>query len=258
LHPNSYVLGDMNKPIYRHLADKQWRTYKRRLLMQRITQMNVVPDVLPAIDPIVSTTLSWPKYTKKIQHGDFVSSLVSEQPPILKIQPFDKGDRLYTIAVVNADVPDVQKDGYTYRCHFLASNIEVSPTNTVVPLSSLSETNQVILPWLPAYSQKGIEYQRMSIFVLEQPKSDTGGSLTLDVASIKTVGRHNKREKFILRSFADKYHLKAVGVDLFRTRWDEGTAEVMRRAGIVGWDVEFKRKRVEPLPYKRKDGERYR
>lgn len=220
--------------------------------------MNVVPDVLPAIDPTVSTTLSWPKYTKKVQHGDFVSSLVSEQPPILKIQPFDKGDRLYTIAVVNADVPNVQKDAYTYRCHFLASNIEVSPTNTVVPLSSLSETNQVILPWLPAYSQKGIDYQRMSIFVLEQPKSDTGGSLTLDVASIKTVGRHNKREKFILRSFADKYHLKAVGVDLFRTRWDEGTAEVMQRAGIVGWDVEFKRKRVEPLPYKRKDGERYR
>lgn len=98
----------------------------------------------------------------------------------------------------------------------------------------------------------------MSIFVLEQPKSDTVGSQTLDVASIKTLGRYTKRDEFILRSFADKYSLTPVGVDLFRTRWDEGTAGVMQRAGIVGWDVEFKRKRVEPLPYKRKDGARYR
>ena len=66
------------------------------------------------------------------------------------------------------------------------------------------------------------------------------------------------RENFNLRAFADRFNLTPIGADLFRTKWDEGTQGVMRRAGVVGWDVEFRRKRVEPLPYKRKGGERYR
>ena len=47
----------MNKPIYRHLAHKKWSAMKRKILMQRITQMHVVPDVLPAIDPVLDVDL---------------------------------------------------------------------------------------------------------------------------------------------------------------------------------------------------------
>ncbi|KAK4546367.1 hypothetical protein LTR36_002044 [Oleoguttula mirabilis] len=249
--------GDLNKPIYRLLADRQWRSYRRTLLLQRITQMNVVPDVLPAIDPVVSTALSFAG--KRVQHGDFVDSRMSELAPSLQIQPYDKGKRLYTVVVVNPDVPNVQKDAFDYRCHFLASNIEISPTDTRVRLGLLGEEGQVILPWLPAYGQKGAPYQRMSMFVLEQAKSEGGGEFqTIDVAAVKAGGKYTQRHGFNLRSFVDKHLLKPVGVDLFRTKWDEGTAGVMQRAGIVGWDVEFKRKRVEPLPYKRMDSVRYR
>ncbi|EMC98453.1 hypothetical protein BAUCODRAFT_121320 [Baudoinia panamericana UAMH 10762] len=259
-------MGDMNKPIYRHLANKQWRSYKRPLLMQRITTMHVVPDVLQAIDPVVSTSLTFPASNsngfKRIQHGEFVDSLTSKRAPNMVIQPYDKGTRLVTIAVVNADVPDVEKDGFTYRCHFLASNIPISPTDTRVRFGELDEGSQVILPWLPAYAQKGAPYQRMCIIVLAQPASDTpspeSASQTLDVGKVKEAGRYTERHGFNLRSFMTVHGLKAVGVDLFRTQWDEGTKEVMQWAGVVGWDVEFKRKRVEPLPYKRKSSERYR
>ncbi|KAI6869130.1 PEBP-like protein [Hortaea werneckii] len=251
--------GDMTKPIYRYLADKQWRAYKRTLLMQRITQMNVVPDVLPAIDPIVSTTLSFSG--KRVQHGDFVSSLTSEKPPALDIQAYEKGEKLYTIAVVNPDVPSVQKDGYDYRCHFLASNVRLSPTSTLVRLGSLDSEQQVILSWLPAFAQKGLPYQRMSVFVFEQPKveaTENSEYRSLDVAEIKGMKKYTQRQGFKLRSFADRFSLKPVGVDLFRTQWDEYTAAVMQRAGVPGVDVEFKRKRIEPLPYQRKSSERYR
>lgn len=254
------VAGDMTKPIYRHLADLKWRSYKRKILVQRITQMNVVPDVLPAVDPIYANTISFGPRSKKIQHGDFVLSTLSEQAPTLHIQPFDKGKRLVTIAVVNPDVPDVEKDAFGARCHFLACNIEISPTDTLVKLGDLNTSTQVIQPWLPAFAQKGTPYQRMSIFILQQPASDdtTTVSQTLDVPAIKEAGKYTERQSFLLRSFVDKYALKPVGVDLFRTLWDEGTADVMQRAGIVGWNVEFKRMKVEPLPYKRKSGERYR
>ncbi|KAF2486243.1 ribosomal protein YmL35 [Neohortaea acidophila] len=260
-------LGDMNKPIYRHLADKKWRSYKRKVLVQRITQMNVVPDILPHIDPTIAVSLSFGR--KDIPHGGLVLSTLSEDAPSLNIQPFDRGERLVTIAVINPDVPNVAKDGFGYRCHFLASNISISPTQTRVDLASLDPESQVILPWLPAFAQKGLDYQRMGVFVLQQgsiSEEETSTSTTeeqsspanLPVQEILSAARYSKRENFVLRSFVDKYSLHPVGVDLFRTQWDEGTAGVMRRAGIPGWDVEFKRKRIYPLPYRRLKEERYR
>jgi len=45
---------------------------------------------------------------------------------------------------------------------------------------------------------------------------------------------------------------------LFRTKWDEGTAGVMARAGIEGANVELKRVKVEPLPYKRRNPATFR
>ncbi|KAI7601534.1 hypothetical protein KC343_g15217, partial [Hortaea werneckii] len=158
-------------------------------------------------------------------------------------------------------VPSVQKDGYDYRCHFLASNVRLSPTSTLVRLGSLDSEQQVILSWLPAFAQKGLPYQRMSIFVFEQPKveaTENSEYRSLDVAEIKGMKKYTQRQGFKLRSFADRFSLKPVGVDLFRTQWDEYTAGVMQRAGVPGVDVEFKRKRIEPLPYQRKSSERYR
>lgn len=263
----------MTKPIYRHYADKEWRSYKRKLLMQRIETMHVVPDVLPTIDPIVSTKLSFPspksgKRARNVQHGDIVDSRISEYPPKLKVQRYDKGEKLYTIAVINADVPNVMKDSFDHRCHFLACNIPLSPTQTSVDFSSLSADSQVVFPWLPAYAQEGLPYQRMSIFVLEQPVIKSFDPVTgtvppsqrLDVAKVSQLhkGRLAKHENFGLRSFVRQQGLKPVGVDLFRTQWDEGTVGVMKRAGINGWDVVFLRKRIEPLPYKRLKENRYR
>ncbi|CZT23499.1 related to mitochondrial large ribosomal subunit YmL35 [Ramularia collo-cygni] len=266
-------LGDMNKPIYRHLADKKWRSYAREILLQRIHQMNVVPDLLPAIDPVVSTALSFPiKATphkrRNIPHGEIVESKISEMPPVLKIQPYQKGEKLVTIAVMNPDVPDVQNDDFSYRCHFLAVNIPISPDGALVKFDKLSTESQVIHPWLPAFSQKGAPYQRMSIFVLEQPAAeevavgsgDVAPSVELKVQDVKEArgGKYAQREGFTLRSLVLALRLKPVGVDLFRTEWDEGTRGVMKRAGVPGWDVEFKRKRIEPLPYQRLKEERFR
>lgn len=269
----------MNKPIYRYLADRDWRSYKREMLMQRIEQMTVTPDVLARIDPTLETILSFPApgnthRRRMVQHGDFVDSRVSETAPQLQIRKFDKGEKLYTIAVINSDVPNVKRDGFEYRCHFLACNVPISPTKGFVHFEKLDQENQVVLPWLPAYAQKGAPYQRMSIWVLEQPPAEevAAGSgevspskiIDLPQTTSKSHSQHKANKKFIerdgfvLRGLADRYCLKPVGVDLFRTQWDEGTAGVMRRAGIVGWDVEFKRKRIGPLPYKRLKEERYR
>jgi large subunit ribosomal protein L35 len=236
----------MNKPIYRYLADQKWREYRRSILVQRITQMKVIPDVLPHCDPTVDVRLYFGR--RSIQPGEFVDSRVSVAPPKLNIQSFERGEKLVTIAVVNPDIPNVETNGFDYRCHFLAMNVPISPTNTHIDLAKLSES-QVLLPWFPPAAQKGSPYHRLPLFILEQEAS-------LDIDAVKEKGM--SRDDLRLRTLQTWYHLKPIGAHLFRNKWDEGADEVMEKFGIEGAGVELRRKRVEPLPYKRRNPSSFR
>ncbi|TVY53337.1 54S ribosomal protein L35, mitochondrial [Lachnellula cervina] len=212
--------GDMNKPIYRYLADKQWRKYQRLVVVQRINQLSVVPDVLPHFEPTADRSSR-----------------------ALKVQVFDKGERLVSIVVIDSDVPLAESENFTSRCHYLATNIPLSPVINSIPLSKIS-TESVVVPWLPPFAQKGSPYHRYSVFVLQQKAGET-----LNVGELK---EKVQQEGFALRSFRDKYNLDPVGMSIFRSEWDEGTAGVMERAGIEGADIEFKRKKVVALKPKQK------
>ena len=183
----------MAKPIYRYLADRKWRSYQRKIIVQRIEQLGVVPDVLPFFEPSAEVRLAFRQ--KNVQPGEFVDSRISEVPPRLKVQVFDKGERLVTVVVMDSDVPLIDKDDFGSRCHYLAANIPLSPTETSLPLSKATET-QLIHPWVPAFAQKGSPYHRYSVFVLQQKPGET-----LDVASLKEQIR---RDAFSLRRFVDK------------------------------------------------------
>lgn len=316
----------MNKPIYRYLANRKWREYRRPVLMQRITQMSVVPDVLSDIDPIVDITMS--VGGRGIQPGEFVQSTRSETPPKLRAQLFEQGEKLVTIAVVDSDVPNVEKDGFDTRCHFLASNIPITPTSPFIDLAKLryddpdvsseqpgtttsasvedkhadSSINeeaqlqqptaspsenpstestsepppnaaedpahpppaavaaappsdpQVILPWLPPTSHLGAPYHRLSLFLLHQ-KDNT--PINTSAARKRLLRR---RDGFKLRSFCDIHQLRPIGVNMFRVQFDEVMDDVMRRLGVMdaGGMVEFKRRKVEPLPYRRRNPATFR
>lgn len=241
----------MNKPIYRYLGDQKWRKYKRLVLQQRLTQMNVVPDVLPALDPIADVDLAFGR--KNVAPGEFVDSAVSEHLPRLNVQTFEAGQKLVTVVVVDADVPVPEKDRFTYRCHFIASNIPISPSETSIPLTRIehqdrktedASSKRIALPWLAPWSNRGSPYHRLAVFVLEQQEGKA-----LDVTKLSSI----ERDGFILRSFIDKQKLKPIGATLFRTQWDDSMAGVMQRAGLGDQvDVEFRRKKVEPLPHKRR------
>ncbi|KIV87340.1 hypothetical protein PV11_02892 [Exophiala sideris] len=240
--------GDMNKPIYRYLAERKWQEYPRKILVQRITQMNVLPDVIPNCDPILDVKISFGK--KAVPPGDFVESHISENPCQLVLQPFDRGEKMVSIAIVDPDVPNIEADSFDTRCHFLASNITISATQTLVDLAKLSADSQVLLPWLPPHAQKGSPYHRLSIIVLQQKDNIP---IDLEVARKKV-----ERDGFSTRSFMSRHILSPISASLFRTQWDDSTAAVMQRAGLAGGDVELKRKKVEPLPYKRRNPSSFR
>lgn len=233
----------MAKPIYRYLADQKWRDYRRKILVQRITQMKVIPDVLQHCDPIVDTKMYYGK--RAILPGEFVNSLVSTSPPKLDVQMFERGEKLVTIAVIDPDVPNVEKDSYDYKMHFFAVNIPISATSTKIDLAQLPES-QVVFPWVPPVAQKGSPYHRLSLFVMEQKDAQP-----LDSGAMKA--RETVRDNLQLRTLQARYHLKPIGAHLFRTQWDESMLEVMKQVGFAEPDLELRTKRVEPLPYKRRN-----
>lgn len=236
----------MNKPIYRYLADRQWRSYRRLIINQRVEQLSLVPDVLPHFEPTADVRLAF--RARNVQPGDFVDSRVSEVPARLKVQVFDKGERLVTVVVIDSDVPDMEKDNFKSRCHYLASNIPISPVQPSLPLSFANPETQLILPWLPPFAQKGSPYHRLSIFVLEQ-KSKTE---PIDISKLKEKFTEQKRDGFSLLSFKDNHAMTPIGVSVFRSHWDEGTKGVMERAGVEGADIEWKRKKVVAIKPKQR------
>lgn len=233
--------GDMTKPIYRYLADRKWRQYRRLIIVQRINQLGIVPDALSHFEPTADVRLAF--RDRNVQPGDFVDSRISERPPRLNVQVFDSGVRLVSVVVIDGDVPLLESDNFTSRCHFLATNIPISPIATSLPLSTVTG-DQMILPWLPPFAQKGSPYHRYSVFVIQHKPGQE-----LDTDKLK---QKFNRDGFSLRKFVQGNELQPIGVHIFRSEWDEGTAGVMERAGIEGADIELKRKRIEPLKPKEK------
>lgn len=235
--------GDFDKPVYRHLAEKKWRGYPLRLLQQRINTLKIVPDVLPKFEPTMDVQMYFRR--NKVEPGEILDSRVTEIPPRLKVQVFDAGERLVSVVIVDSDVPNAETDSFERRLHYLAANIPIAPNLQSLPLGSVNKGTELAVPYLPAFSQKGAPYHRLSVFVLEQKPGET-----LDLAKLKEL--YSGRDGFSLKSYRDKFGLKPVGFNLFRSIWDEGTAGVMARHKLEGANIEFKHKRVYSMKGEKK------
>ncbi|KAK3378208.1 phosphatidylethanolamine-binding protein [Podospora didyma] len=241
-------MGDMSKPVYRFLANRKWRAMDHKIIVQRINQFNIVPDILPKFEPTMDVKLSFRGYPTP--PGAVLDSRMTEVAPALRMQVFDKGERLLSIAIMDPDVPDVESDGFKRRCHFLAANIPWDPTKNQLALRHIGSEvaeGSLAVPWLPPFAQLGAPYHRLTVFVMEQ----ADGKL-LDAEKLKELYNGEGRENFGIKSFRDKFGVTPVGFNMFRTVWDENTAGVMERHGIPGADIEFRRTRVMTLKTPRK------
>ncbi|KAK4188199.1 phosphatidylethanolamine-binding protein [Podospora australis] len=249
-------MGDMNKPIYRYLAERKWRSMDYKIITQRVNQFHIIPDVLPAFDPTMDVKMTFRGY--KVAPGAILDSLDTEVPPTLRMQVFDKGERMLSVVVLDSDVPDPESDTFRRRLHFMATNVSWDPTSKSLNLNRLNagsssasgntETGSLAVSWLPPFAQKGAPYHRLSVFVLEHADNKP-----LDVAKLKELyDSEVGRQKFSVKSFRDKFNLTPVGFNIFRTVWDEHTAEVMARHNIPGADIEFKQQRITSLKPPRK------
>ncbi|KAF8451872.1 phosphatidylethanolamine-binding protein [Terfezia claveryi] len=224
-----------NKPIYRHLLDKKWRSLARPTLIQRLTQLRLTPDILPTLNPLVDISLRF--HGRSVKPGTILPTLRTESPPTVKITPFQPthSPMLCTLAVVDPDVPDPARNGFKYRLHWLVQNVPISFTQTqAIGYPAPKNAADVVVPWLPPHVQKGIKYHRYGLFVFKQDRRIDGEKARGKL----TDGKGGwKREGFVLRSWQAKMGLEAIGAAVWRNEWDEGTRVVMERHGLDGADM---------------------
>ncbi|GAA5825143.1 hypothetical protein JCM11251_006117 [Rhodosporidiobolus azoricus] len=204
--------ADLSKPVYRQLAQRAWRTQgDLAILMQRVTQMHVVPDLLPSISPSADVRIQVGGET--VEPGAFTMPAQSREGIEVSAQVYHPEERLYTLLVVDPDVPDESNQSFTSFAHLLIPNISLSATSpSSLPLSSAPST----LSYLPPHPQKGTPYHRYTVLLLEQ-----SSELSLAADSIA-------REGFSTREFVEKNGLKPAGVSFFRQVWDKDVSMIYK------------------------------
>jgi large subunit ribosomal protein L35 len=217
--------ADLSNPTYLRLALATWSSKPLHLLIQRITQMSVIPDVIPKISPTVDVRLLFNPRTRgsrrgRFEVGEFLNSTESAKLPKISIQSFEMDvKKLYTLAIVDPDVPNESTDSFTSYLHYLRRDISISPTSP-----KITSTNGTIThDYLPPHPHKGTNYHRYTVIVWEQPNTPPQPNARLaDSTSIERVG-------FSAQSFARQNGLHAVGMSFWRQVWDDKISDLMRQ-----------------------------
>lgn len=211
---------DKSHPVYRSLMKQKWVGYDQMLLMQRLEQLHVIPDTLPTLDPKVDVKIKFSHNTDEEFHkwivpGLLLPAFAVAYPPTIKIQEFDylKTPPLYTVIMINPDVPDLSRNSFSTSLHFGLQNVSLDyNNNTIGPSTYLNlPESSFFKPYLPLLPEKNAPTQRACIWVFRQ-------SSVLKIDLIPT-------EMFDVRAFVSLHNLLPVGAHFWRQQFDRSVNE---------------------------------
>ncbi|KAL1940687.1 hypothetical protein VTO73DRAFT_8122 [Trametes versicolor] len=224
-------LADMSTPIHRHLVEQQWREEgDLDLLMERIYQMNVVPDMLPELKPTFDLRIKYaeapPKDNylrtrvkrklKQVEPGIFLVAEQTRRPPQLSMTLFHTDTRLYTLLMVDLDVPNPEDQSFTSYLHWLQPNVPLSAFTTAPTVRLDTHT-----PYVPPHPQRGTPYHRYVLLML--PQSSPTEPINIPVF------QESERLGFNFRAFAEQYGFDGArggGAHMWREEWDETVSHI--------------------------------
>ncbi|KAJ3723989.1 hypothetical protein C8R42DRAFT_664173 [Lentinula raphanica] len=195
---------DPSNPAHLHLGEQRWRGEgDLDLLMERIYQMKVIPDLLPAIHPSLDlhVTVPYPldkqfkrsmksggKSIIRVEPGDFLSPTQTARVPGLWAHAWHSDVRLYTMVMIDPDVPDEQTRSFTTYLHWMKPNIPISAISSRAALPPALLNSHTT--YVPPHPQKGTPYHRYTIFLLPQPAKSTYSRNT-EAKFFKDLAKHN-------------------------------------------------------------------
>ncbi|EIN13222.1 PEBP-like protein [Punctularia strigosozonata HHB-11173 SS5] len=224
-------LADMTQPVYRKLTDLKWRTEgDLDLLMERIHQMNVVPDVLPSLHPTIDVRVTFPeapsprnrtvrKAYKAVEPGVYLVPEQTRKPPHIYVSVMHPEERYYTLLLVDPDVPNETDGTYQTYLHWMITNIRLSST------TSLIETSRpyIPFPYVPPHPQKGTDYHRYTLLLLPHAEPDK----RIDIKP--PTNADADRQNFDVRGFMAEHGLDGSvggGAHMWREVWNEEVSKI--------------------------------
>ncbi|KAJ1310770.1 hypothetical protein OPQ81_009291 [Rhizoctonia solani] len=236
---------DLTQPVYRHLLEQKWRQKGNLdLLMERVHQMKVIPDLLASFHPTVDLRISFSE-GEDVVPGGFLPVKSTLRAPNITAQVYHPEERLYTLLIVDPDVPNPSTKSFSTYLHAFKPNITLSVTKTQIILPTAPETSETSLPYIPPHPQNGTPYHRYTTLLLPQTSE-----LSIDVSKLP-------REDFDVREVYERYGFApGGGIHMFRENWDETVGLVYKKT--LGQPEPKFGKIPEPEPYLDDTGRRYR
>ncbi|GJJ13866.1 hypothetical protein Clacol_008123 [Clathrus columnatus] len=275
------------EPVFRHLTEQKWRKDGMLdLLMERIYQMHVVPDLLPELHPTIDLHIQFPWTTGHrtlsqrrreksgwytIEPGKFLISKQTRDPPRVATTAFHTDVRLYTMLMLDPDVPDEESNSFQTYLHWLRPNIPLSATYRNIKISPSDEGNPVKeesieetpdvskniiggigggsardTPYIPPHPQRGTPYHRYVVLLL--PHINPLEHLDIPVF------KHDQRLGFNLREFAAQWDLAlgpGGGAHMWRQVWDEDVSDIYNNVLHAPEPVYQRPRKINYVPEKR-------
>ncbi|KAI8448589.1 phosphatidylethanolamine-binding protein [Phakopsora pachyrhizi] len=210
---------DLSKPIYRFLAEQDWRKSGRLgKLMETVHRLRVIPDLLPSIDPTSDLKIGFG--TSSAGMGSFVPSSATLSPPIIHAQVFHPGEELYTLLMIDPDVPDQSRKSFKTYLHWMVPNIPISAISKN-PVDT-NDQSGMSLPYIPPHPPRGSPIHRYTILLFKQRPSQ--GSST---SFIKFDPSKVQRDQFSVREWVSSTGSIPSGVISWLSKWREADAETI-------------------------------
>ncbi|KAJ2158293.1 mitochondrial 54S ribosomal protein YmL35 [Coemansia sp. RSA 552] len=206
---------DLSQPVYRHLKQQAWRGRPLEILMQRLLQMYVLPDMLdPRVvgTPEAELSVSLADLPV-IEPGVVVDPSAAREQPEIELVTLHDTPRLHTLVMVDLDEPYEEKRTFREQFHWVVANVPFSKDVTKADIGSGS----VLLPYIPPHPAQGTPAHRYVFAAFEQAD---GGQRRIDGADVS--------RDMNVRDFVSANDLRTAGLSFFRASWTEAVDEVYR------------------------------
>lgn len=213
-------------PVYLEQQRQQWQLYDLMVTMQRLEQHHVIPDTLPTVEPRAHVQVGFghnadatAEFARWLVPGEIVPAAATARPPTVHVMDFDRPEGLlYTVLLVNPDVPDETRNTYQTRLHYGLCNVRLSAKSPAVgPAQLMANPETVFQHFVPLTPGKNTPPQRACLWVLRQEA---------EIAPAAVKGA------FDIRRFVEQHSLDAVGAHMWRQAYDRSVPAVRAEYGL--------------------------
>ncbi|KAJ1966176.1 mitochondrial 54S ribosomal protein YmL35 [Dipsacomyces acuminosporus] len=208
---------DITRPVYLHLKEQAWRARPLEVLMQRLLQMFVLPDLLDPRDvgtPEAQLNISLPGSSESpIEPGIVIDPKDARDQLDVELVTFHDEPRLHTLVMVDIDEPLAEQQTFREQFHWVVANVSYSKTKT----KAEANEGDMLLPYIPPHPARGSPTHRYAVVAFEQGE---GGQKRIEGVDVS--------RDLVLREFAAQNELRPVGISFFRANWSESVDEVYR------------------------------